>query len=112
VLIAGGIGITPIKAMAQTLKARGTPFNLHYSGRTPAEMAYRDRLAIEFPDHLHLYFTRTEGGNRPDIEAILDAVTPDTMFYVCGPARLIEAVIEAARKLAIPSSRLQYESFE
>jgi len=112
VLIAGGIGITPIKAMAQALKARGTSFELHYSGRTAVEMAYRDRLTIEFPDQLHLYFTRTTGGNRLDIEAILDAATPDTMFYVCGPARLIEAAIEAALKLAIPSGRLQYESFE
>lgn len=112
VLIAGGIGITPIKAMAQALKARGTSFALHYSGRNAAEMAYRDRLTIEFPDQLHLYFTRTTDGSRLDIEAILDAATPDTMFYVCGPARLIEAVIHAARKLAIPGGRLQYESFE
>lgn len=112
VLIAGGIGITPIKAMAEALKARGTSFELHYSARTAVDMAYRDRLAIEFPGQLHLYFTRAPGGNRLDIEAILDAATPDTMFYVCGPARLIEAVIKAARKLAIPIARLQYESFE
>lgn len=112
VLIAGGIGITPIKAMAQALKARGTSFELHYSGRTAAEMGYRDRLAIEFPDQLHLYFTRTAGGNRLDIEAILDAAKPDTMFYVCGPARLIEAVLKAARELGIPRSCMQYESFE
>lgn len=112
VLIAGGIGITPIKAMAQALKARGTSFELHYSGRTAAEMAYRDRLAIEFPDQLHLYVTRTAGGNRLDIEAILDAATPDTMFYVCGPARLIEAVLKAARERGIPRSCMQYESFE
>lgn len=112
VLIAGGIGITPIKAMAEALKARGTSFELHYSARTAVDMAYRDRLAIEFPGQLHLYFTRAPGGNRLDIEAILDAATPDTMFYVCGPARLIEAVIKAARKLAILIARLQYESFE
>ena len=112
VLIAGGIGITPLKAMAQALKARGTSFELHYSGRTPAEMAYRDRLAIEFHDQLHLYFTRTAGGDRLDIAAILSAATPDAMFYVCGPARLIESVRKAARHLVIPSGRLQYESFE
>jgi ferredoxin-NADP reductase len=112
VLIAGGIGITPIKTMAQALKARGTSFELHYSGRTTAEMAYRDRLAIEFSDQLHQYFTRTTGGNRLDIKATLAAATPDTLFYVCGPARLIEAVTKAARELGIPGKRLQYESFE
>ena len=112
VLIAGGIGITPIKAMAQALKARGTPFALHYSGRTAAEMAYRDRLAIELPSQLHLYFTRSPGGNHLNIEKVLEDATPDTMFYVCGPARLVDAVIKSAHKLAIPIARLQYESFE
>jgi ferredoxin-NADP reductase len=111
-LIAGGIGITPIKTMAQALKARGTSFELHYSGRTTAEMAYRNQLAIEFSDQLHQYFTRTTGGNRLDIKATLAAATPDTLFYVCGPARLIEAVTKAARELGIPGERLQYESFE
>lgn len=112
VLIAGGIGITPIKAMAQALKARGTSFELHYSGRTAADMAYRDRLAIEFPDQLHLYLTRAPGGVRLDIKAMMEAARPDTMFYVCGPARLIESTRKAARELAIPGGRLQYESFE
>lgn len=112
VLIAGGIGITPIKAMAQALKARGTSFELHYCARTAAEMAYRDWLAIEFREHLHQYFTRSQGGRRPDIEAILGSSMPDAMFYVCGPGSLIEVVIKAARKLAIPGDRLQYESFE
>jgi hypothetical protein len=112
VLIAGGIGITPIKAMAQALKARGTPFELHYSGRTAADMAYRDRLAIEFPGQLHLYFTRAPGGGRIDLHSIMRAATDDALFYVCGPGRLIEAASTAARELAIPAGRVQYESFE
>lgn len=112
ILIAGGIGITPIKAMAHTLKARGTAFELHYSSRTPAEMTYRDCLAIEFSDQLHLYFTRTTDGNRLDIEAIMNAASPDTMFYVCGSVRLIEAVINAAGVRGMPCSRVQYERFE
>jgi ferredoxin-NADP reductase/predicted pyridoxine 5'-phosphate oxidase superfamily flavin-nucleotide-binding protein len=112
VLIAGGIGITPIKAMAQALKARGNPFELHYSGRTAADMAYRDRLAIEFPGQLHLYFTRASGGTRIDLHSIMRAAPDDALFYVCGPSRLIEAASTAARELAIPAGRVQYESFE
>jgi hypothetical protein len=112
VLIAGGIGITPIKAMAQALKARGTPFELHYSGRTAADMAYRDRLAIEFSGRLHLYFTRSPGGTRMDLHAIMRSAPDDALFYVCGPGRLIEAARTAARELAIPVDRVQYESFE
>ncbi|NJD34831.1 MAG: pyridoxamine 5'-phosphate oxidase [Betaproteobacteria bacterium] len=112
VLIAGGIGITPIKAMAQELKARGHGFELHYSGRTAADMAYRDWLAIEFPEQLRLYFTRTGGGTRMDLHSVMHAAKADAMFYVCGPGRLIDAAKETARRLAIPFSRIQYESFE
>ncbi len=112
VLIAGGIGITPIKAMAQELKTRGNTFELHYSGRTAADMAYRDRLAIEFPGQLHLYFTRVPGGTRIDLHSLMRSAPGDALFYVCGPGQLIEAAKAAARELAIPAGRLQYESFE
>ena len=112
ILIAGGIGITPIKAMAQELKARGNTFELHYSGRTAAEMAYRDRLAIEFPGQLHLYSTRESGATRIDLRSVMRAAPADSLFYVCGPSRLIEAARVAARELTIPAGRVQYESFE
>jgi len=112
VLIAGGIGITPIKAMAQALKAQGSSFELHYSGRTPPEMAYRDWLAIEFPRQLHLYFTRSKGGRRIDLQSIMRSAPADTLFYVCGPGQLIEAAKSAARELGIAADLLQYESFE
>jgi ferredoxin-NADP reductase/predicted pyridoxine 5'-phosphate oxidase superfamily flavin-nucleotide-binding protein len=112
VLIAGGIGITPIKAMAQEFKARGNPFELHYSGRTAADMVYRNRLAIEFPGQLHLYFTRSSGGTRMDLRSIIRSAPTDALFYVCGPGRLIEAASTAARELALPAARMRYESFE
>jgi ferredoxin-NADP reductase/predicted pyridoxine 5'-phosphate oxidase superfamily flavin-nucleotide-binding protein len=112
VLIAGGIGITPIKAMAQELKARGTPFELHYSGKTAADMPYRDRLAIEFPGQLHLYLTRTPDGYRLDLKALMEAAAPGTVFYVCGPGGLIAAAKAVARELGIAPGRLQHESFE
>jgi ferredoxin-NADP reductase/predicted pyridoxine 5'-phosphate oxidase superfamily flavin-nucleotide-binding protein len=111
VLIAGGIGITPIKAMAQALQARGTPFMLHYTGRRPEEMAYRDRLAIEFPQQLRLYFSRVAGQARMDIDAILRNAAEDAVFYVCGPAALIGAVATSAGKLGLAPERVQFESF-
>ncbi|OGA68346.1 MAG: pyridoxamine 5'-phosphate oxidase [Betaproteobacteria bacterium RIFCSPLOWO2_12_FULL_67_28] len=112
VLIAGGIGITPIKAMAHELKVRGNTFELHYSGRSAADMAYRDRLAIEFPGQLQLYFTRASGGSHIDIHSVIRNAPADALFYVCGPGPLIETAKVAARELAIPAGRLQYESFE
>lgn len=111
VLIAGGIGITPIKAMAQELKVRGGTFELHYSSRTPADMAYGARLAMEFPRQLHLYFTRAPGGKRIDLPSIMRSAPADSLFYVCGPGPLIEATKAAARELGISAERVQYESF-
>jgi ferredoxin-NADP reductase/predicted pyridoxine 5'-phosphate oxidase superfamily flavin-nucleotide-binding protein len=111
VLIGGGIGITPIKAMAQALKARGTPFELHYTGRTPVEMAYRDRLAVEFPSGYHTYFSRLPEQPHLDIETILQQIEASTVVYVCGPIALIEAVRTSANRLGIEPGRIQYESF-
>lgn len=112
VLIAGGIGITPIKAMAQALRARGRSFELHYSGRRPADMAYRDWLATEFAEQLHLYCTRITDGRRIDLPRIMRSAPSDAVFYVCGPGRLIEAARASARDLGIAIDRLRYESFE
>jgi len=111
VLIAGGIGITPIRAMAQALKARGNSFDLHYSGRTAADMPYLDQLAIEFPGQLHLYATRSPGETRLDLNAAMASAPPSAVFYVCGPSRLIESARVAAGELSIEANRLQYESF-
>lgn len=111
-LIAGGIGITPIRAMAQALQARGCAFELHYSSRTPADMAYRDQLALEFPGQLHLYFTRIEGGRRIDFRSLMRDAPADTLFYVCGPGPFIETAKSAAREAGIAAGRLHFESFD
>ena len=110
VLIAGGIGITPIKAMAQTLKARGTELQLHYSGRSRAEMPFLDRLEREFGDNLSVY--SAADGERLDLAQILAAAPADSVFYLCGPARLLDAVTGVARNLGISCERIRFERFE
>lgn len=111
VLIAGGIGITPIKAMAQALKRRKVPIELHYTGRTPAEMAYHDQLAAEFTGGYFPYFSRVPGHRRLDVADVLRRVTDDAVIYVCGPVALVEAVRAAAIRLGIAPERVQHESF-
>jgi len=109
VLIAGGIGITPIKSMAQALKARGTAMQLHYAGRNTMEMAFRDRLLREFCQDLTLY--RSDDAERMNIERILAGAPDDAVFYICGPDRLIDAVSTAADELGINPTRIRFERF-
>ena len=109
VLIAGGIGITPIKAMAETLNNREGILHLHYAGRSEQEMAFRDQLINEFGDALTLY--SSAAGERMDIAEILSAAPDGAVFYVCGPDRLIRDVYQAASDLNIDFEQIRSERF-
>ena len=108
-LIAGGIGITPIKAMAQALEAEGRSFHLHYAGRSRNEMAYRQRLQLQLGERLNLWVG--DENSRLDIGRVLAEAGPTAQVYVCGPARLIEGVQAAARELKLPRGNLHFENF-
>ncbi|MEH6470910.1 MAG: 2Fe-2S iron-sulfur cluster-binding protein [Halopseudomonas sp.] len=110
VLIAAGIGITPIKAMAQHLTTLDRPFKLHYAGRSGKEMPYRDRLQREFGQQIRLY--AGDQGERLDIENILISAPNNTLFYLCGPTRLIDNVIAVAEANGISPDRIRYELFQ
>ncbi|AMK75535.1 MULTISPECIES: pyridoxamine 5'-phosphate oxidase family protein [Methylomonas] len=111
VLIAGGIGITPIKAMAETLAARGTAFQLHYTGRAPQDMAFVKDLQRRFSHRCRFYFSQAQNPTRLDVSALLVNASTDTVIYVCGPTRLIDSVRQTARQLGIADERVQFESF-
>lgn len=105
VLVAGGIGITAIRPMALALAARGASYQLHYASRSPDEMAYRDRL----PAHARLYFS--QGGTRLDLERVFDDAAEQSVFYACGPARLIDAMRALASQRGIDEERMRFERF-
>ncbi len=109
VLMAAGIGITPIKSMAQSLKARGSQLHLHYAGRSHQQMAFQDRLAREFGDDLTVY--SSEKKQRMDIKNILQQAEANTVFYVCGPLSLISQVLEIAEGLGIDADNIRFERF-
>ena len=99
VLVAGGIGVTPLIAMAHALHAKGTPFTLHYCAHSPATAPFlNDLAAAPFRDSVHYYFTSGPDARRFDAHATF-AATPAAHIYVCGPARLQNAVIGAAEQL-------------
>lgn len=109
VLIAGGVGITPIKPIAQHLRWHNVPFSMHYAGKSKNHMAFRDRLQREFGDDLNVYCS--DENQRLNIKKVLTEAAPNSIFYLCGPSRLIDAVLMEADKLNIQPQRLCYERF-
>lgn len=95
VLIAGGIGITPIIAMADRLKQLGKNYTIHYAGRSLASMAFVARLQRDHGNCLHLY--PKLDGRRLDADAVVGAAHADAQIYACGPERLLEALEHIVR---------------
>lgn len=110
VLIAGGIGITPILSMARALERRSTPFTLHYSAGSANSMPYR-HIADEFGAAVKLYFTRETPARRIDLTTVFREAPAEAVFYACGPASLLEKVRTTASGLGISPERIQIESF-
>jgi ferredoxin-NADP reductase/predicted pyridoxine 5'-phosphate oxidase superfamily flavin-nucleotide-binding protein len=109
VLIAGGIGITPIKPMAQILHARGNQLQIHYAARSLRDMAFGDRLRREFGNDIKLY--SSADGEHINVAELLSSVPANAIFYICGPERLIDAVSTAASELNIDAHRIRFERF-
>ena len=82
---------------------------IHYTGRSLREMAFRDRLLREFGNALTVYSSADL--QRLDIEQVLSAAADNAIIYVCGPGRLIDAVVDTARDLDIDPDRIRFERF-
>lgn len=89
VMIAGGIGITPIYCMVQRLAALGRSWELHYSCRSRADMAFREELS-KF-EQAHLHFDDESGGKFLDLAAIVTEAPKDSHIYCCGPLPMLTA---------------------
>jgi len=112
ILIAGGIGITPILSMAERLAQDGASFELHYSTRAPERTAFRERLeAPHLKQQLHLYHDTAPPEQRLDLAGVLAKPQADTHLYVCGPGGLIDAVLDSARRNDWSEAKLHREYF-
>ncbi len=112
VLVAGGIGITPIWGMIQRLNAIDASFELHYASRTRGEAAFLKDLESlgADPSRLRLTFDHEPGGKMLDLPSIVAAAPPDAHFYACGPAPMLQAFEEAV--LNVPGGHAHLERFE
>jgi cytochrome P450/ferredoxin-NADP reductase len=108
-LIAGGIGITPLIAHRFYLKQQGEPIELHYAFRSGETAAFNDELVFENDPTTHLYDESL--GQRLDIPALIRRQPLGTHLYTCGPEGLMDAAIEAAEALGWPEETIHVERF-
>ncbi|MBC8749550.1 MULTISPECIES: PDR/VanB family oxidoreductase [Paraburkholderia] len=112
VLVAGGIGVTPILAMAEQLAARGASFEMHYSTRSPERTAFTDRFAEpDLQPHTRIYHDVDPEEYRIDLGQVVAAPAPGRRLYVCGPVGFIDAVLERAKAAGWADDRLHREYF-
>ena len=112
VLIAGGIGITPILAMAYRLNALGKVWNIHYCARTRQHAAYQGQLA-ELSDKsgnkVHYYFDHEADGQSLNLADLAQSTEAESHFYCCGPKGMLNA-FEAATEHRKDTAHLEYFS--
>ncbi|WP_448616504.1 PDR/VanB family oxidoreductase [Modestobacter sp. URMC 112] len=96
-LVAGGIGITPLLSMAYELYSWGAEFELHYFARSRSEAAFVDLLEnrVEFADRVHWHFDVAPAEMPASLARLHAGLTPASHVYTCGPAPFMAAVEEA-----------------
>ena len=109
VLVAGGIGITPIWCMAQQLAAQNRSWKLYYSCRSRADMAFLDTLEKCAPESVHLHFDDEADGKFLDLTSVFATAPQNAHFYCCGPNPMLKAFEAAAA--SHPSSNVHVEYF-
>lgn len=108
-LLAGGIGITPIYGMAKALAARGASLRVVYGARSRSLMAFAEDLQALLGDRLLL--RDNSAGEHVDLAVEFAALPADAECYLCGPIGMLEAAKHAWAASGRPRSRLRYEVF-
>jgi vanillate O-demethylase ferredoxin subunit len=110
VLLAGGIGITPIMSMAAALTAEGRPYRMHYAGRARGELAFAEAIERLCGERLALH-TDDSAGHVFDVPGLFASLQAGEPVYCCGPRAMIDAAIDAAKTLGWDKGRLRFELF-
>lgn len=107
ILIAGGIGITPIRAMLWQLHAVRSACELHYACRSRGDMAFLNEL--ESLSHVHLHCDDENGSEVIDISSIVANAPRDAHLYCCGPSSMLQIFQTATA--GFPSQQIHFEYF-
>lgn len=109
ILMAGGIGVTPLIAMGHELSRAGADFTLYYKARTRAQAAFIPELqAMPWADRVRFHFSDE---NRLPVAAVLGGYTAGDHLYTCGPAAFMDAVYAAALEQGWHEEALHREYF-
>jgi vanillate O-demethylase ferredoxin subunit len=112
ILVAGGIGVTPLLSMAYALHAQGRAFELHYTTRSRDKAAFVGELQrAGFADRVRLYHDDGVHGQRFDAAVVLPPPSPGTHLYVCGPGGFMDAVVATARAAGWSADHIHLERF-
>jgi len=109
-LLAGGIGITPLLAMAQRLQALGRPYTLHYCTQSPMRTAFRSILSSEqWREHVYLHHDGGNPANGLNLRHLLEPCPAGSHLYFCGPPGFMRAVQAACAHW--PTDVVHFEHF-
>lgn len=113
ILIGGGIGITPMVAMAYALQARDSQFELHYCGRSRSRSAFLEELQnAAFAPCVSTHFDDEADEQKLDLPAVLDKPGEGVHVYVCGPSGFMDWVISEAAKAGYADDHIHREYFQ
>lgn len=108
ILVAGGIGITPILSMAYALKAMGQRFELHYCFSERKNVAFIEELKSEFDEQLTIHDSSEK---KFDPKATFSAHPERASLYTCGPEGFMTWVMDSARAAGYPDDHIHFEQF-
>jgi len=114
VLIAGGIGITPLLSMAEVLFRRGQSFELHYCSRSPQNAAFQSELLkADYGNRVKLYFDSDGDGSKLSAGKLLESCPSleETHLYICGPAGFMDWVRSDASSAGLAPENIHVEHF-
>jgi len=112
-LLAGGIGITPLLSMAQTLYREGRPFALHYCVRSLAQAAFLSHLKESpYSSFVSLHCDDGDAAQRLNLEVVLKAQPAGTHIYICGPAGFMSWCIDTALQAGFSEAQIHREYFK
>lgn len=111
ILIAGGIGITPLLSMARALNHTGLPFTLHYFVASESDIVFRDEL-LAMSGTIEFYFGQSVEATTQSLNTLLNTPATNHHVYLCGPGPMLTLARDIAATRQWPDESIHFEYFK